>query len=299
MADSQDVLPARLKTKYQNLVQEMMGNRKSKDGLLTNITDLKKSIRDAEGNMRSAEGELRVGPFGKMTAQDPDRYMKNIMESDDRIKQLNLVKDKFKGDPKAAEGFEEAMVRYATSKISGTASSHASLRGEVDDVGRPVVFNRLTKLLDDNREAFSVIMSPEKMNDLTRMQKIMGRLGNLQRRATTGSDTVEKLSLAEENAVDLINAAVNVKFGLVGGGMINRVTREVGKRLFSGKRKINAENLLTQAALNPKVAKVILEADPRTLEDGSFFNKLSSAMAVEQSLESGDEERKGTKKFTP
>lgn len=299
IADSQDVLPARLKTKYQNLVQEMMGNRKSKDSLLTNITDLKRSIREAEGTMRSAEGELRVGPFGKMTAQDPDRYMKNIMESDDRIKQLKIVKDKFKGDQKAIDGFEEAMVRYATSKISGTASSHASLRGEVDDVGRPVVFNRLTKLLDDNREAFSVIMSPEKMNDLTRIQKIMSRLGNLQRRATTGSDTIEKLSMSEKDALDLINAAVNVKFGLVGGGMINRVTREAAKLLFAGKRKINAENLLTQAVLNPKVAKVILEANPRTIEDGSFFNKLNSVMAVEQASESNDEEHKGVKKFTP
>ena len=299
VADNQDILPDRLKTKYTNLVQEMMGNRTSQDSILEGIEQTKRAIRDAEGTMRSVESDLKTGPFGKMVAQDPDKYIGNIMGADDRIKQLKTVKDKFQGDEKATEGFKEAIVRNLTNKISGTASSHASLRGEVDDVGRPVIFNRLTKTLDDNREALSVFMSPEEMNSLTRVQKIMGRLGNLQRRATTGSDTIEKLSMAEKDAVDLISAAVNIKFGLVGGGMINRVTREASKFLFSGKRKINAETLLTQAALNPKVAKFILEVTPRTIENGRFFNELNTIMATEQMLDSGDEERQGIKKFTP
>ncbi|TXH16741.1 MAG: hypothetical protein E6R03_04965 [Hyphomicrobiaceae bacterium] len=290
LADNQDILPPHLKDKYQTLVQEMMGNKTAMDGNLQKITDLKKSIRDAEGTMRGTERSLNSGVFGKMAKHDTERYAESILSQPDAVTQAKAVKDQFKGNKEALDGIEEAFVQNLVRKATGKQSAHASATGAVDDMSRPVSFNSLTKELDDHREVLSVFMSPEKMNTLTRMQRVMSRLGNLQRRATSGSDTFEKLSSSQQDAIDLIGAAVNLKYGLVGGGMINRVVRESAKLMFSNKYKIDAENLLTQAALNPKVAKAILEATPRTVENGRLFNELSALIAVDKSMEASERE---------
>lgn len=284
LADNQDILPSHLKNKYQNLVQEMMGNETEQSGVLQKITDLKKTIRDAEGTMRSTEGQLRVGPFGKMSSQDADKYIDSIMNSDDRLKQLDQVVEGFKGDKKASEGFKEATVRWMQKKIRGTAAAHTDMQ-EVDAAGRPVLYSKLTKVFDDNREALSKIFTPDEMNDLNRVHVIMAKQGNLSRRATTGSDTTEKLSMVEESALNLIESAINLKYGLVSGGMANRVVRTLSKGLFAGQRKIQAEELLTQMSLNPKVAKEVLNATPLTVENGQTVNRIIAAMAAQDVAE--------------
>lgn len=285
IADNQDILPPQLMEKYQNLVQEMMGNKTAQEGTLQNITELRKSIRDAESSMRSTERSLNTGTFGKIARYDTERYAESILSQPDAVKQARTIKQQFDGNKEALDGIEEAFVQNLVRKTTSKQSAHASATGAVDDVNRPVSFNNLTKELDDHREVLSVFMSPEKMNTLTRMQRVMSRLGNLQRRATSGSDTFEKLSSSQQDAIDLIGAAVNLKYGLVGGGMINRVVRESAKLMFSNKYKIDAEELLTQATLNPKVAKAILEATPRTVENGRLFNELSALTAVNKSIE--------------
>lgn len=289
LADNQDILPPNLQAKYQNLVQEMMGNETAQSGTLKNITDLKKSIRDAETGMKSSERNLNSGTFGKIANYDPERYAESIINQPDAVKQAQNIKQQFSGNKEALDGLEEALVQNLIRKSTGKQSSHASVSGGIDDMTRPVSFNNLTRELDNHREVLSVFMSPEKMNTLNRMQKLMSRLGNLQRRATTGSDTFEKLSSSQQDALDLVGAAVNLKYGLIGGGMINRVVRESAKLMFSNKYKIDAEELLKQATLNPKVAKAILEADPRTVENGRLFNELTTLISTSKSMEAGTE----------
>ncbi len=295
MADNQDTLPPRLKEKYQNLVKDMMSNRQLKDSTLKNITDLKKSIREAEVSARSAESQLRAGPFGKMSAQDSDRYIGSILASPDRTKQIKQVVASFKGDKKAADGFKEALLQHLYKKVKGTAPSQTSIP-DMDGAGRPVIYNKLSNIMNEHRDVLADVFSPKEMNTLNRINTLMAKQGNLSRRATVGSDTAEKLSYSEEQALNLVNSAVNIKFGLVQGGMVNRVIRSAAKQLFSGQRKIDANELLTQAALNPEVAKVILNATPRTLENGSFRNDLVTAMAVHESIENNNENKR---KLTP
>lgn len=295
LSDNQDILPSHLKDKYQNLVQEMMGNSTAQEGTLQQLTDLKKSIRDAETGLRSTERSLNNSSFGKIAKYDAERYAEAVLSQPDSVKQAQMIKQQFSNDPEAMKGIKEAFVQNLIKKATGKQSSHASTTGAIDDMSRPVSFNNLTRELDDHRKVLSEFLEPDEMQTLTRMQNVMSRLGNLQRRATSGSDTFEKLSSSQQDAVDLVSAAVNLKYGLLGGGMINRVIRETSKFVFSNKYKIEAEDLLTQAALNPKVAKAILEADPRTIENGRFFNELSTLIAAEKAT---DEPQKAPLRIT-
>lgn len=296
IADNADVLPSQLKVKYDGLVKSLMNNTSQQDATFQNISNLQKQTRDAEGVMRKTEGALRVGPFGKMSTQDADKYVDSIMSSNDRLQQIDTVVKGFQGDQKALDGFKEAFVRRLQRNVRGTATANTDI-SEVDVDGRPVLYAKLSKTLDDEREALSKVFTPDEMNDLTRMQKLMARQGNLSRRATTGSDTTEKLKMAEDKVVDLISQAINIKFGLVGGGMINRVTRGVTKGLFAGQRRMKAEDLLTAAALNPKVAKEILNATPLTVENGQLFNRINAAMAAQDATQNVREDN--SEKLTP
>lgn len=284
LADNNDILPERLKTKYNDLVMEMMGNREDQVSIKSSIEETKRTIRDAESAKRTTEGSLRTGPFGKMARADADKYVDMIMSSDDRLKQIDQVVEGFKGDQKALDGFKEAFVRRMQRKIRGTTAANTNLQ-EVDASGRPVLYSKLTRLFDEDSEALVKIFSPEEMNDLRRVHKLMADQGNLARRANTGSDTVEKLQSSEEQVSNLVKAAINIKFGLVQGGMINRVTRAIADQFFTGKRRIAAEELLTQAALNPRVAKEILNATPLKIENGKTFEAIHAAIAANQTAE--------------
>jgi hypothetical protein len=281
LADNSDILSPALVEKYKKVNQELLGNVKAQDATVQSIKDLGKQIRQAEVDLFKTERDLTSGPLGKMARYDSDRYVADIMGAKDRNKQIAEIKQKIGNDKEAMDGFKEATVRWMQKKIKGTDASATDIP-DTDLAGRPILYSKLTKTLDDNRDALSEIFSPEEMNTLTRMQRVMSRQGNLSRRATSGSDTAEKLTQAEQQVMDVVEASVKLKFGMLTGGGIFRSVKLLKKAIFgeSG-RAVRADELLTRMAFDPKVAKHVLEAEPLQLENGKWLSELNQLLAVQ------------------
>ena len=299
IADNADILPEGVKVKYEGVVRDMMNNTKEHGKALTDLNTLKKTIRDAEVDLKKTEQSLASGPFGRMSRYDSDKYVSDIMGAKDRNKQIAEIKSRIGNDEEAMDGFKEATVRWLMKKVKGTdASGVDAPTVDTDLAGRPLVYSKLTRTLDENRDALSQVFTPEEMNTLTRMQKIMSRQGNLSRRATTGSDTAEKLSQTEQQIMDTIEVALKIKFGLLKGAGLTKVTRQAKNMLFGpSQRVVDAEELLTRMALDPRVAKHVLEATPLKIDNGKWFSELNDILAVQAAAEEnndddGDQERR-------
>lgn len=281
IADNADVLPDNVKAKYEGIVRSMMDNAEAQSKALGDLNTLKKSIGEAQADLKKTEQSLATGPFGKMSRYDSDKYIGDIMGAKDRNKQIAEIKSRIGDDEEAMAGFKEATVRWMQRKIKGTDASATDIP-DTDLAGRPILYSKLTKALDDNRDALSEIFSPEEMNTLTRMQRVMSRQGSLSRRATTGSDTAEKLTQAEQQVMDVLEASVKLKFGMLTGGGIFRSAKMLKKAIFgeSG-RSVQADELLTRMAFDPRVAKHVLEAEPLQIENGKWLTELNALMATQ------------------
>lgn len=288
IADNADVLPDSVKTKYEGIVKSMMDNTEKQNAALNELNTLKKTIRGAEGNLKKTERELEASPFGKMARYDDDKYIGDIMGSKDRKKQIAEIKSKIGNDEEAMAGFKEATVRWLSKKIKGTDASGVST-SDTDLSGRPIVYSKLTKAFDDNREALAEVFSPEEMNTLNRMHTVMAKQGNLSRRATSGSDTAEKLTQSEKQVMDTIEVALKIKFGMLKGAGLNKVIKQVRSTVFGpSQRVVDAETLLTRMALDPKVAKHILEVTPLTVDNGKWVSELNALIATEEAAKAQD-----------
>lgn len=280
IADNADVLPAGVKSKYEGIVRSMMDNTEAQNSTLSELNTLKKTIRDAEGEFRKTEQTLASGPLGRMSRFDDDKYIDSIMGANDRKKQIAEIKDRLGDDKEAMDGFKEATVQWLMRKVKGTDASGVST-ADTDLAGRPIVYSKLTNTFDQNREALADVFSPEEMNTLQRMHTVMSRQGNLSRRATTGSDTAEKLTQTEKQVMDTLEVALKIKFGMLKGAGLNKVAKQVRNVVFGpSQRVIDAEELLNRMALDPKVAKVVLEIDPLTVDNGKWFSELQAAIGA-------------------
>jgi hypothetical protein len=293
IADNTDILPDNLKKKYEGLIKELMGNETAQGGVLQDIRKLGRDIRNAEKDLSSTKRSLETGPLGRISKYDPDKYVGDIMGAKDRIKQIEQVVKEIGDDEEALDGFKEATVRWLQKKVKGTAASDTDIP-DTDLAGRPILYSKLTNTLDDNREALSKIFSPEEMNTLNRMHRIMSRQGNLSRRATTGSDTMEKLSQNERQVMDLIEGALRLKFGMIKGGGIMATGKKLRRNIFGeSKGALRADEILTKMAFDPKVAKHVLEITPLKVDNGKWitdFNKLLSARETVKNMDNTDEE---------
>ena len=290
IADNADILPPGVKAKYEGIVMSMMDNTQKQNKALNDLNTLKKTTRDAEADFRKTERSLGSGPLGRMSRYDNDKYIDSIMGAKDRKKQIAEIKDRMGDDAEAMAGFKEATVQWLMKKVKGTDASGVST-ADTDLAGRPVVYSKLTNTFDNNREALADVFSPEEMNTLQQMQTVMSKQGNLARRATVGSDTAEKLSQTEKQVMDTLEVALKIKYGMLKGAGLNKVLKQVRNVVFGpSQRIIDAEELLTRMALDPRVAKVVLTIDPLTVDNGKWINDLSTALGVQEAVKESNEE---------
>lgn len=285
ISDNKDILPDSLKTKYENMVQELMGNRQTQDSLVGEINQLKREIRNAEKDLSQTTRDLQTGPHGKISSYDPDKYADSILSAKDSLKQADQVLADYGNNKEAVEGIKEAIVRSLKRKVSGTDSSGVDMK-DIDAIGRPVVHSKLANTLEKHREVLSKFFSPEEMNDLNRIHALMAKQGKLAKRANIGSDTAEKLSLAEREVMDIVEIALKLQFGgLEGGNKFRNLKLAMRDTFGTGKgRTDRMEQVLMAMTLDPKVASHVLSMKPRDIATGKWVSKLDMLIAADKSF---------------
>jgi hypothetical protein len=290
VADNQDVLPDNVAQKYENIAKDLVKNTDSQNKALQNLRDLKKDLSTANKDLVKTQRSLESGPLGKVAKYDSDKYVGNIMGSKDRIQQIDTIIKEIGDDKEALDGFKEATTRWLQSKVIGTDKSAVDLP-DTDDVGRPIVYNKLTRVFDDNRDALAKIYTPEEMSTLNRMHKVLADQNNLSRRATTGSDTVEKIRNAEDQVINAIETTLRLKYGVLKAGGLMATLRKSKRAIFGETGRIKrAEDILTKMAYDPRVAKHVLEAQPRTIDNGKWVSELNSLISAQEAVQESNEE---------
>jgi hypothetical protein len=121
-----------------------------------------------------------------------------------------------------------------------------------------VSFAKLDALFKKHESALSQVLSPEEMNNLRQVHKMLS-VSKRDVQATIGSATAERQALdtAQTQALFPLEAALRLKFGMLkGGGIMALIKRSL--RQMKGSETDNVEQLRRKMAFDPELAKHLL-----------------------------------------
>ncbi len=275
-----------IKNKFKDLQRKIGSKELEKDQLKLKIDDLSDEFRKAEKNIDETKRRINRGVFGSLINNDPDRYVKTIMSGDDRLQKIDEVNKLIGKNEQAKEGFKRAVTEDLLQKIEGTDVK------SVDNSAGPVLYNKIKKVMDENGEALAKVYSPKEMNALRRSQKILSQYGNLNRRATVGSDTAQKM--VNQQYMDAMETFFRIQYGVLKAGGIMRTIKGAARLLPEG-RVSKADRLVSRAMLDPEVAVHLLDSKPSQIGTAKWNKKLTQVLAggagIRESIDGDDQEK--------
>ena len=255
----------------QKKFKDMRAQLGTKTGQMNDI-ELKiknygRELKGAERTLADTERRIQKGILGTLINNDPDKYISTLMGGKDRLQKLDEVNQLVKGNKQAQEGLRKAVV-------DNILDSDTNVDG----------FITLSKLKSQDRAALAKVMTPDDMNTLQRLERVMERQRKLNVKAAPGSDstTSEK---AVKNAKLGLEGALKVKYGVLKGGGIMRTVNIYLGFLPDNQEAVN--KVLQRAMLDPKVAKLLLDTPVKQAGGNRFNKELITALGL---LRTGEKE---------
>lgn len=259
-----------IKQKFQDLQRKVGSKEIEKDELKLRIDDLSDQFRQAEKNLDETKRRVNRGVFGALINNDPDKYVGEIMGAKDRLKRLDEVNNLIGKNEQAKEGFKRAVTEDLIRKIEGSDVK------SVNNDKAPILYNKINSVMKENEDALAKVYSPKEMNALRRSQKILSQYGNLNRRATVGSDTVQKLQ--NQQYMDAMETWFRVQYGVLKAGGIMRTIKGAARILPEG-RVAKADRLVARAMLDPEVAVHLLDSPASQIGTAKWNKRLTYLLA--------------------
>lgn len=273
LADKSDQLDEfpEVKEKFEKLQRSVSSSEASSDSLNAQVKQIAGELKKAEGNVRDTKRRVNKGVLGTLINEDPDKYVKTIMGSKDRIKKVDDVLKLVGSDKKAKEGLKRAFTEYIIDNVTGTNTKAVG-----DTVDGPVMYNKIAKLMDSESDVLKKVYSPGEMMTLRRSQKIMAARGNLSLRGTTGSDTAQKQR--SDQIWTIFTGLARLKYGMIRGGGITRTGKDASKALPSASAR--AEDMFYRSMLDPEIAVFLLDTPVKQLKSPAGNKKLRKIMGI-------------------
>ncbi|MCK1617431.1 hypothetical protein IVA96_12390 [Bradyrhizobium sp. 159] len=204
----------------------------------------KADLEAARANRKATEAEIDRSAVGTLLREDPRDVAKKLLGSkygaDAKLKEIQDVIGK---DEQAARGWKAAVSEVLADKVQGTRQVGDTLE---------VHFARLAREFKDNEQILAKVYSPEEMNNLRQAHKILSYFKEVEKRATVGSDTAEKMGIPGWAQL----AVRHFKGDLAGGGLIKRF--KLMLELLPNSRE-SADQIVQAAWFNPDIAAYLLE----------------------------------------
>ena len=173
-------------------------------------------VTNAKAGLKTTETELRRSALQSAIGNNPENAVASIMGSGDPEKRMAEMVGRLKGNKDASDGLKAAVRDWIRQKTGTTA------RIVGDPETRPVSRANLEKLFNEHEKTLAAIYTPAEMNVLRQAHKLLGAEANLDVRATSGSNTFDKVMAAQKSDVDqrkrMLEAALKVKYGVLKGG---------------------------------------------------------------------------------
>ena len=261
---------------FPELAREVDGelSRAQRGGALSK--SLADDVTNAKAGLKTTETELRRSALQSAIGNNPENAVASIMGSGDPEKRMAEMVGRLKGNKDASDGLKAAVRDWIRQKTGTTA------RIVGDPETRPVSRANLEKLFNEHEKTLAAIYTPAEMNVLRQAHKLLGAEANLDVRATSGSNTFDKVMAAQKSDVDqrkrMLEAALKVKYGVLKGGGVFRTINLFLAALPDGNRGL--ENLLFEMQFNPDLAKHLLTVPVKDVDSPSWNSKLNTLMAV-------------------
>lgn len=267
MADVLSQFPA-IRNEFDNIVAQ------AKRGENLSI-EAKRGLDAARANRKQTEAEVDRSAIGTLLKKDPRSVAQGILN--DKYggpKQLDEINALVKNDEQAARGWKAAVAEVLTDRVQSTRQT-----GETFEVQ----YARLAKEFKDNEQLLAKVFTPEEMNTLRQAHKMLSYFKEAEKRATTGSQTAERLNIP--GWVQLV--VRHFKGDLAGGGLIKRF-KLLLEQLPNSQN--GADDIVHMAFFDPAVAAYLLDRPlPSANSSLHNINLRRLIAAANASRESGDD----------
>lgn len=237
--------------------------------------DLKALDAEAKGKKAEIDNlaatnrrEIERSVLGRIRDKNPRNAINEIMNSGDPERDMAMLADKVKPDPKMRDGAKAALRDWLIDKTRTTAVQN-TLDGEA-----PASFAKLDKLLAEHEKTLAQLYEPDEMNALRQVHTLFKPMNNKSLRASVGSDTNEKgFQMARA-----LEAGLKLRYGVLKGGGIMRTLRVAAESLPNSDRGV--ENIIVRAHFDPDLAKHLLTKDTRDVDTPEWNAKLNKLLGV-------------------
>lgn len=235
-------------------------------------------VKAAEQNLNVTETDLRRSSLQKAIGNNPKNTISSIMDSGDPETQMADLVGRIKSDPKAKDGLKDAMRQWLRDE-AGTTSKN---------VGQPGTFKysraKMDKLFREHEKTLTKVYSPEEMNTLRRMHKVLDVAANLDVKSTKDSAMFERFLSSEkgtrEKGMRMLEVALKAHSGVLTGGGQYRTLRLLFDAIGTGAKANRVERIVTDMWFNPDLAQHLLTRNVKEIGTPAWNSKLNRLLAV-------------------
>lgn len=215
-------------------------------------------IRQAE--FAVSDAERNTGALKFVLGKDPESAVKAALESGDSERAFADLAHITKGNERAREGLKASVVDYLKKNAMKTAVQKTDTPGL-----RPVSWNDLDKVFQKHERALAEVFSPEEMQSLQQMHRVLRSFKNLELGATPGSQTAERFTEFLRN----FEVGAKAYWGVLKGGGIVRTMRLAIKQF--GPKANGVDQILSQMWFDPDLARHLLTRE--VPKEGAAYNR--------------------------
>lgn len=257
-------------------------------GRFSSAANATQAVADAAESRAEALKNFKVGALGKLIGvTDPDavsRVVGNALGSTNRVAEMRALAASAKNDPEAMAGLRQAVADHITrTLISNTEAGTSGVN--------LISADKFQSFIKQNRAALAEVFTS---SELDRMDAIAADINRANRSNNAlklaGSNTTQDILAATKGpkvgarvGVDILGSllgnVVGEHFHIPGGEVAGVIASEWLQRFrAAGIGRVN--DLVTQALLNPRIARELLAGFPdNPSRQAATFSKLMTSLA--------------------
>ncbi len=245
-----------VRDEVDGLLKTVVANDTRTNQLRDDLRAFTTELKAAEKTQAATTRRIEQGILGTLINSDPQKAVRAVFGGKDPTKAMDETLALIKDSPDAMEGWRRAVADEMLDRVSG---SNTGLRAaEADDYRGAITAAKLVGEFKKNEALYEKVFTPAEMNAARRAHKLLESFQTGGRRATSGSDTVEKMHAAKTEWVrNALETVLKLHFGQLRGGGYYRSSKLLARNL--PKATLGADELLTRAALDPEFALILMQ----------------------------------------
>jgi hypothetical protein len=288
VVDRGRVNPGRLRAwiaQREDMLQSFPEIRKEVDGLLSEAVNrrattgqLQSDLKGFVGDMKATQRQIDQSATSLLLDTEPTKAAAKVLGGNDPETAMKDIVGRLKGDEAALRGWKAAVADHMVERVRTT-----KLTPDGDAV---LSYAGIKKYFEQNRKTLSQVFSDKEMAALTRAQKMLEPLSNLELQATRGSPTAE--NEASRKALLAVESGMKLYWGMLKGGGVFRALKIAMSALPNDSALV--ARLVERAMLDPDFAVHLMDRPVNAKTQAAWSSKLARMMAGSAAARAYDEE---------